>query len=1576
MQKGIKQMAGYLRRNRRTRTWKKIVGVLACVVVFCTTYALILPAITMEEVPHCGKTEHTHSEACYAKADADSRGTPICTIESLNLHRHTEDCLDENGEYCCGYSDFIVHEHDEICFDESGNLWCPLPEVKAHTHDESCYARPETEPVHMHTDECYTTERGDLICTITEGEGAHTHSIELGCYDENSNLICHTEEFAGHVHTDDCFSQNKVLICELSDVPEEETDEPRLICDKPQIILHEHNEDCFDEDGNLICGKQQVLEHIHNQDCFQISEGSEDKNILICDLEEHTHTLACQSDPDADVETAADWEKTFANVEFTGVGAEDVLAIAGTQLGYVESDANFIVEKDGLTRKGYTRYGEWYGDPYGDWCAMFVSFCLNYAGIGPDTIPYEASCVNFIDKLNVSGLYADSDYIPAPGDLVFFDQDSDRLADHMGFVKEVLDDDVTEQLVTIEGNSDNCVQSVTYSLKDETILGYGKLPETSTESDLSMMPMSLFRGSVFGEPGLTPGHQKTIDALCDGEDNPDTLLDNSSDDLTDLYRLYLDVTANEKPMDLILVLDNSSSMFWNWTNSDTSLGSRNDVMNAELKKFIPAFLNSHEGNRIYLIYYSGKELDYTVGTQRFPQDQGGTGPASWDAWYKYYWGTAEQSNDVLNYLMTVNLRNEAGGSNETGRNYAAGFAKAEEALKTVNPEHDAHLVFLSAGVPSYYIKNDGTRGGNGLAVEEQSYSGWINLANTNEARCKTATLETIQNFKDRYPNLVMSAVGFGGSITTGGTAEEVLKAIPQNGGSYYHENWSNMLSTNLMDVVNVELSGVTISDTLSEYVDIHSQPDYKVTMKNSEGETVFCENGVITSVAENILQSVGYNEATRTVSAVFKPDYVLEPGATYTLSYNIQTEPKAYTDFETSGYTDMGESGTDYGTNQTSAYKMGFYANAAASLGYTTGGESHSEDYAHPVIQVKRSQGSGSTGEKITLPHNKKIDAFRDGTDNPDTTLDNNASDKTDLYRLYLDVLPLELDKPTDLVLVLDNSGSMFEYNDIDGGNRNATMNKVLKEFIPEYLATHNGNRISIVYFSGSEDRYASMDAFVEHNTTGSVDNDAWVAYGFGSDSTAAVAALTERCVNSPVNNSAGTNYVAGFHEVEDVLAQADPNHNVKMVFLSDGIPTHYIQDNGERGGNGLSSEGSASDFWHYQGIINEERCKQPTLDAISEFKKNHPDLHMSAIAYSHSASGQSSYALQAIPQNGGTISYINGTDELKDALLNRPTITNLTISDTLSQYVELYTTQPDYKVVMRKDGETDIVLFENGSVTTAGMNILEDVTYDNQTKTVSAVFKEDYELDIQWKYELSFNVQTSQAAYNEFSVSGCPHIGDKDTDYGENGTSSEQPGFHSNDSAKVECSLDGSAHSETYDHPVVQTAVCKMVIQKTDSENSNLLPNAKFSLYRKARASEQGEVLEGLEGTYVKVRENLITGKNGQILVDNLVPGEYWLVETNAPDHYIKLTSPIPIVLTHGTDGNSHIEGSNATVTIDNEALPLLNVPNNRWGHELPQTGGPGTALYTIGGLLIICAGFLLLYRKNKRRKEDFASS
>lgn len=237
MQKNrMRKADAYVARHRRHGLWQKIVGGMACVVVFGTTYALILPAITMEKYD-CGLEEHTHTEACYTKV-ATTRQQPVCTPESLGLHTHGEDCYDENGVLRCGYADFVVHQHDAACYSADGELWCQLPEIKVHAHDENCY-----------------DSQGNLTCDQPE-IALHTH--DESCYDEQGTLTCGLPEVQEHVHSDACFQTVEV-----------DTDE--LTCGQEESEEHQHSALCY---GNweLTCG---IEEHTHTEECATIQTPEE-----------------------------------------------------------------------------------------------------------------------------------------------------------------------------------------------------------------------------------------------------------------------------------------------------------------------------------------------------------------------------------------------------------------------------------------------------------------------------------------------------------------------------------------------------------------------------------------------------------------------------------------------------------------------------------------------------------------------------------------------------------------------------------------------------------------------------------------------------------------------------------------------------------------------------------------------------------------------------------------------------------------------------------------------------------------------------------------------------------------------------------------------------------------------------------------------------------------------------------------------------------------------------------------------------------------------------------------------------
>ena len=158
-------------RDRRIRTLlTRVVSMISAIIVFVTTYALILPAITLEKQAACGIEEHQHTDECYEEeliCDLpESEGhqhTDSCyavkSVLSCDVpeHVHDEDCYDENGELVC---EKYEHSHDGACYQEVKELVCGIEESDGHTHDASCYEKVLTcgKEVHVHSAECYKTE--------------------------------------------------------------------------------------------------------------------------------------------------------------------------------------------------------------------------------------------------------------------------------------------------------------------------------------------------------------------------------------------------------------------------------------------------------------------------------------------------------------------------------------------------------------------------------------------------------------------------------------------------------------------------------------------------------------------------------------------------------------------------------------------------------------------------------------------------------------------------------------------------------------------------------------------------------------------------------------------------------------------------------------------------------------------------------------------------------------------------------------------------------------------------------------------------------------------------------------------------------------------------------------------------------------------------------------------------------------------------------------------------------------------------------------------------------------------------
>lgn len=309
---------------------------------------------------------------------------------------------------------------------------------------------------HAHTAECYEQV---LVCGQEEGAEAHTHTEDCYTVVRTDELICGQEESAGHVHSETCYDPDGNLICGQEE----------------GAGAHAHTDECYATERQLTCGLEEGAGHVHSDACYQQQ--------ITCGRQEHTHTLACYSDPNA-VETEAQWTEAFRDYERTGNWGEDTAAIAKTQVGYKESEDNYRVNEDGTT-DGYTRYGDWAGDPYGDWDLDFAAFCLIHAGVPTNQFPVSANDLGEWTKaLSDSGYYAaPTEATPQPGDLAVLEKDGQDRAQQMGIVS-IVETDRNGNAVSvriIEGNADDTVKETAYRADDEDIVAYGLLSRAYAE---------------------------------------------------------------------------------------------------------------------------------------------------------------------------------------------------------------------------------------------------------------------------------------------------------------------------------------------------------------------------------------------------------------------------------------------------------------------------------------------------------------------------------------------------------------------------------------------------------------------------------------------------------------------------------------------------------------------------------------------------------------------------------------------------------------------------------------------------------------------------------------------------------------------------------------------------------------------------------------------------------------------------------------------------------------------------------------------------------------------------------------
>ena len=368
-------MQQFRREHKAARRYMALLLALALLTSLFVNWQLHSVGIAQTADYQCGENEHQHTAECYEKVLV---------------------CGYEEGEP----EDWNATKPDDSAFPDADYG------VEQSEADIAAYsAEPEPEYIfvpHQHTDDCYQE-----VKTLTCYEEEHVHTDD--CFDpEDGSLICDLFE---HTHDDSCYTIEYELVCGLEEG--ELVEEPN----PDYVPVDEEASAVFDD----VVALQPVVDdssldtpvHHHTDACYE--------EVLVCGLPEHHHTVNCLSDPLADVEDEETWSAK-TNVVLTGAWADDLTAVAKSQLGYQQSERNFkLDDEDQTTVRHYTRYGAWYGNAYGAWDVMFLSYCLNYANVPQSMVPQRAGVQALRSDLRGSEwLKAAAEVELVPGDIVFY----------------------------------------------------------------------------------------------------------------------------------------------------------------------------------------------------------------------------------------------------------------------------------------------------------------------------------------------------------------------------------------------------------------------------------------------------------------------------------------------------------------------------------------------------------------------------------------------------------------------------------------------------------------------------------------------------------------------------------------------------------------------------------------------------------------------------------------------------------------------------------------------------------------------------------------------------------------------------------------------------------------------------------------------------------------------------------------------------------------------------------------------------------------------------------------------------
>lgn len=366
-----------------------------------------------------------------------------------------------------------------------------------------------------------------------------------------------------------------------------------------------------------------------------------------------------------------------------------------------------------------------------------------------------------------------------------------------------------------------------------------------------------------------------------------------------------------------------------------------------------------------------------------------------DTKYKLVTFSSSAKTKTDDWVNGTNLKKEAGKlSADGGTNYDQGLTKAATAINSSSRENAKKIViFLTDGKPTYYgtkpygYGNETSKKTLEAAVSSASKISCerfyavgiglppsINIYTHDEYKtwrhyytCPDGG--TYSNGYDIYEQI--SGLDILNRLS-GAVSASTKRAINYSDPSDLTEEFTSIAG----DILTLACSEVTITDTLSQYVDTTANTKIKVNIaqKNANNYTDVPGNGREFTLTDGSLTggevyegsdkiaTVSYDKDSKTATLKFENDYTFKKDYYYYLSItNVVPNQTAFDKYQNDGYTNQGDDYTDASLNGysavgngTSSKQAGFYSNSQATISYKWKDSNVTENYRKPVVQVEQ----------------------------------------------------------------------------------------------------------------------------------------------------------------------------------------------------------------------------------------------------------------------------------------------------------------------------------------------------------------------------------------------------------------------------------------------------------------------------------------------------------------------------------------------------------------------------------------------------------------------------------------------